>query len=85
MNGQAELFIQKGNDAIAKRDFAAAAKEYTAAIEADPNFAEAYMRRAIAYTEQSMKDLAIADLKKAADLNYKEAASALKAYFGIDY
>ncbi len=85
MNVQAELHLQKGNDAETKRQFDEAVKEYTAAIELDPDFAEAYMRRAIAYADLSKREEAIGDLKKAADLNYKEAAAALKAYFQIDY
>lgn len=83
--GGADEFIEKGNSYLVKQQFKEAVKEFSNAINVNPDNGECYMRRAIAFTELEKKEEAIADLKKAADLNYKEAVGALKAYFDIDY
>lgn len=85
MNVDAELHYEKGNDASIKRQFEAAEAEYNRAIELDPDFADAYMRRAITFAERSMTGKAVDDLKQAADRGNKEASAALKAYYDIDY
>src|SRR5215204_1440714 len=52
-----------------KRDYDEAIREYTKAIELNPQFAEAYYNRGIAYSDKKEYDAAIQDYTKAIELN----------------
>jgi tetratricopeptide (TPR) repeat protein len=61
-------YFLRANAYLAGGDAAAAIKDYTAAIEGQPDFAEAYRNRAIAYERTGRTDLAQADQHKVATL-----------------
>jgi tetratricopeptide (TPR) repeat protein len=57
----AKAALQRGSDALDNRDLDAAIEHFTQAIQADPNFSEAYNQRALAHYladryEQSIED-----------------------------
>ena len=63
-NEAAKQHFARGSIAFSHRDLAAAKAHFTRAIEADPNFAEAYNQRAIvAYVEEQFDD-SLADCER---------------------
>ena len=60
-------------------DFQGAADKFSRAIEADPQYAEAYFNRGLAYEEMGKFDLAETDYRKALSLreNYEKAIEGL--------
>lgn len=74
----AEEYLQKGNADYHQGNLAQAISDYTKAIEINPNFADAYENRGLAYTRQRLNyTQAIADFTKAIEINpnYAEAYS----------
>jgi tetratricopeptide (TPR) repeat protein len=61
-------YFLRANAYLAGGDAAAAIKDYTSAIEGQPDFAEAYQNRAIAYERAGRADLAQADQHMVATL-----------------
>ena len=61
-----------------RQDFTAAVADYTAAIERDPDFAEAYYNRGLVYIYLGRNDAGIADLSKAGELGIVSAYNVLK-------
>src|SRR5690606_8284851 len=64
-------------------DFTAAAQSLTEAININPEFGEAYFRRAIVYTEMQEGPLALRDLEAAQALKFDDARAYL--WEGITY
>jgi tetratricopeptide (TPR) repeat protein len=58
---QANLLVCKGADALTERDFPRAIELFSDAIRCDPDFAEAYNQRAIAYYLSEDYERSIAD------------------------
>jgi tetratricopeptide (TPR) repeat protein len=61
-------YFLRANAHLTSGDAAAAIKDYTSAIDGQPDFAEAYQNRAIAYERAGRADLAQADQHKVATL-----------------
>lgn len=66
---QAEQRLNQGNKYFDEGKYNEAIREYTKAIEADPNLVEPYTNRASAYVEVGEFDKAIADNTKAIELD----------------
>jgi Tfp pilus assembly protein PilF len=64
---QAHQHLCRGSQALGRRDFEAAKHDFTAAIEADPSFAEAYNQRAIVEYLTEGYAQSIADCQKAVE------------------
>ncbi len=62
---EANCLLTRGASAMDQRDYAKAATLFTAAIETDPSFAEAYNQRALVYYLQEKFEPSIADCKEA--------------------
>src|SRR5205823_2988767 len=58
----------RGSQAMNRRDFEHAIRHFTAALEIDPKFAEAYNQRAIAYYLQEQYNESIVDCRRAVEL-----------------
>lgn len=61
--------FQRGNEAYHLEDYDGAVEHYTAAIQADDSYAEAYNGRAAAYNAVRQHQKALVDLNKAIELN----------------
>ena len=72
---RAELAFQHGNLLMMIKQIYSAIEHYSHAIELDPNYAEAYTNRGLAYQSKDEYDRAIRDHNKAINLNpnYAEA------------
>ncbi|WFD43779.1 hypothetical protein MPSI1_002443 [Malassezia psittaci] len=68
---KAEDLKNQGNKAMTAKDYGAALKSYTQAIEINGNSPVYYSNRAAAYSQIGQHDEAIADAKKAAELDPK--------------
>lgn len=64
----AEVSFSMGNSLMEEKDFQGAIEQYNQALEAYPDYAEAYTTRAIAKAQLGDKSGAIADLEQAATL-----------------
>ena len=64
-----DLLLKRGNDALKGKDMAAAIEHFSAAIDHAPDFAEAYVGRAVAYYHSNKYGPAVADLEQALALN----------------
>lgn len=64
-----DLLLQRGRDAITIGDYAAAIEHFTAIIDHDPDFAEAWNARATAYYMAGEFGPAVADIAKVLTLN----------------
>lgn len=67
-----DLLLQRGMEAIEVDDLRAAVEHLTAAIDHDPDFAEAYAQRAVAYYLQGYMGPALDDLRQALVLNPRQ-------------
>jgi tetratricopeptide (TPR) repeat protein len=64
-----DLLLQRGKDAMALGDFPAAIEHFTAIIDQDPDFAEAWNARATAYYMAGEFGPSVADIGKVLTLN----------------
>ena len=64
-----DLLLERGRDAIERQDYRAAVAHLSALIDHDPEFAEAWNSRAIAWFHLGHFGLALADISRALDLN----------------
>ena len=64
-----QAILDTGATAIAQDDVSVAIEQYTKAIEADPDNADAYARRALAYFQQGNHALALADADSSLELD----------------
>jgi len=64
-----DFLLQRGEDALEQGNFIRAAEHFSAAIDHDPNFAEAWNGRATAYFLQGEFGLSIADIRVTLALN----------------
>ena len=64
-NDPASLLLQRGEAAFESGDYAAAITAYTDALALNPNFAEAYNDRGIAYYRRDEVDRALLDYERA--------------------
>lgn len=64
-----DLLLQRGRDAMAAGDLAAAIDHFTALIDHAPDFAEGYNARATAYYQAGDLGPSIADIARTLDLN----------------
>ncbi|WP_018302483.1 tetratricopeptide repeat protein [Wenxinia marina] len=64
-----DLLLQRGQDALDAGDWTTAAEHFTAAIDHDPDFAEAYHGRATAYYMTGHIGPALDDLRQTLVLN----------------
>ncbi len=71
----AELHLRRGEDLASLRDYNGAIAEYDRAIQAKPDYAEAYNDRGFAYYLKGNAERAIADFTRAIELrpNYPKA------------
>ena len=69
---QAEYFNMAGNTAKEKKDGTRAIYYYTKAIEADPDYIEAYLNRGEMYYYVNEHEKALADFDKVIELRPKE-------------
>ena len=67
-NEQANQLLCKGAQAMDDRDLRCAVKQFTRAVELDPQFAEAYNQRAIAHYLLEQWDKTVADCAKTVEL-----------------
>ena len=77
LRDRAKEAFTRGISAYEKGDHDKAIADYTEAIRLDPNYAEAYCDRAVAYSDKGDYDSTIADCTEAIRLNPKYA----EAYF----
>ena len=68
-NNDAETHISRGNAHFKGGKLDLAIKEYTQAIQLDPNLALAYNNRGLIYDEQGKYDLALADYNQALEID----------------
>jgi tetratricopeptide (TPR) repeat protein len=68
-----EQHLDKGNSYFDQEKWDQAIIEYTAAIEIDPENAQAYANRGAAFAEQSKYDLSLVDYNKALELDPQNA------------
>src|SRR5215813_7867549 len=68
----AKAYFSRGNENYQKGDFAAAAADYTRAIELDPKYADAYQQRADVWEKTKQYDSALKDIQKAIELAPKK-------------
>jgi len=68
---EVEEFLQQGNGCYNIRDFDCAFEYYDQAVQAQPDYAEAYARRGNAYRKQGDLQLALEDCEKALQLDSK--------------
>jgi tetratricopeptide (TPR) repeat protein len=71
----AEQYVHLGNVSGKQEKYKDAIHNYTKAIEADPNFADAFYNRGYVYIEMRKYKLAISDLDKAVEINPTYAAA----------
>lgn len=71
----ARLFFQRGNAYADHQDFEAARKDFSKAIELDPSHVRAFVNRANVSVQLEQWDQAIADLRKAQDLDQELSMS----------
>lgn len=64
-----DMLLQRGNEALEGEDYGAAIEHLTAAIDHDPQFAEAYHSRATAYYLAGYMGPALDDIRQALVLN----------------
>ncbi len=64
-----DLLLERGHDAMAAGDIAAAVEHFTALIDHAPDFAEGYNARATAYYQSGDLGPSIADIAKTLELN----------------
>lgn len=64
-----DLLLKRGTDAMEAGDMDAAIGHFTALTDHAPDFAEGWHRRAVAYAASEMFGPAVADLKRALELN----------------
>ncbi|MCC5972453.1 MAG: tetratricopeptide repeat protein [Rubellimicrobium sp.] len=64
-----DLLLQRGEDALELGDFVTASEHFTAAIDHDPDFAEAWHGRAAAYYHLDLVGPALDDLREVLVLN----------------
>ena len=64
-----DLLLQRGTDALEEGEFATAVEHFTAAIDHDPGFTEAYHARATAYFLQDYYGPALDDLAHVIEAN----------------
>ena len=64
----AAQWYERGSGALMRKDYASAVKAYSATIQLDPQYANAYYERAIAYYSTQQYELALADIRKATSL-----------------
>lgn len=76
----AYLLYNRGNANAARKDFAAAIADYTAAIAADASLAEAYYNRGIVLLRQGKTAEATIDLSKAGELGLYKAYGIIKKH-----
>jgi tetratricopeptide (TPR) repeat protein len=69
----AQEYVHLGNVSGKQEKYKEAIRDYTKAIEADPNLADAYYNRGYVYIEMRKYKKAIADLDKAIELDAKYA------------
>jgi tetratricopeptide (TPR) repeat protein len=70
---QLEKNLDKGNQYFNDEKWEEAIAEYTAAIEIDPDNAEAYANRGVSYAEKGNYELSIVDYNKAIELDPQNA------------
>lgn len=70
-SAEAEKFCNRGLDLIVQQKFDQAIAAFTKAIELDPQYADAYNRRGVAYNWNKDNDAAIADFTRAIELTPK--------------
>lgn len=68
-------YLQTGKNCAEKKDYDCAVEDFTLAIEQNPQNAEAYHNRGLAYYNNQKYDEAIADCTKAIELDSKLAAA----------
>jgi serine/threonine protein kinase/Flp pilus assembly protein TadD len=78
-NTEARDHLNRGNDAFNNRNYQGAISEYTQAIELDPDFAEAYLKRADTYATLGFGSNAEQDRKTAKQLGLSTPASPFSA------
>lgn len=71
--GEANAYINRGDDYFKKEQYDLAIADYTKAIEIDPKDASAYTNRGNNYIKNGEYDLAIADYTKAIEIGPKNA------------
>ena len=64
-----DLLLRRGKDALDSGDALTASEHFTAAIDHDPSFAEAYSGRSIAYYQLGLTGPALDDLRQTLVLN----------------
>lgn len=69
----AMAYYNKANILCRQKDYGAAIRHYTLAIELDADFAEAYFNRGLTYLWMNDRDKGIADLSKAGELGIYQA------------
>ena len=72
---QANEWFEKGRNYSLNKDYDKAIEAYTKAIALDPNYADAYNNRGVAYWDKGQYDRAIEDYNKAITLDPKDAAA----------
>jgi Tfp pilus assembly protein PilF len=70
-----DLLLRRGEDALEEGEFIVAAEHFTAAIDHDPGFAEAYHSRAAAYYRAGLVGAALDDLGRALVLDPQHFAA----------
>lgn len=69
----ARAYVAKGNIYLNDKNYDAAVREYTNAIQADPNYTNAYFNRALAYSDEQKFALAIPDFDVVISRNPSDA------------
>lgn len=85
----AEEHYELGKDAVAKGNFDGAIKDLSAAIEKNPGYAAAYLKRAEAYASSGKADLAVEDYIRAGEISrlarqYEQAKEAFNTALKLD-
>lgn len=75
------LYFNRGVVMQKKKNYQAAIKDYTEAINIDPSSAKAYYNRAIAKMALSQAEEALTDLEIASRLGYEQAGVIIQNYF----
>jgi len=71
-NKTPQYYFEQGNKEIAERDFPTAIRYFTKAIIDKPDYVDAYLQRAIAFTQEDSIHRAIEDYTKVLELRPRE-------------